>query len=260
MIKALQKVFLCFVYLLLYLPIIILVLYSFNDATYSMQIKHWSLKWYIAVFNDEPLWQSASHSFILAISSSTIASALAALAAINFHFYRYKGQKTLNQLLFLLIIVPDIILAVGFLLLFYFLNIEHGFFTLLISHITFSLPFAVLVIQNQLKNVNHNIFNACLDLGASEFYAITKVILPSIKTGLLSAWLLCFTLSFDDVLISYFTAGPNYQILPLYIYSLIRSGITPEINALSTIVFMLSLIVISVAYIIPQKTKVAHHD
>lgn len=255
MIERLKVFFLFLVYLILYLPLLVIVLYSFNDASYSMLIKRFSLKWYYAAFDNLALWTSVFNSFILAFCNSTLSTGLACILAINLHFYLVNNRNLLQQLSFLLIVIPDIILAVGLLLLFSIVKIKLGFITLLLAHITFSFPFALLIIQNRLRRIDKNLLLACKDLGGSDYYAFKQVIIPLLKTALLSAWLLCFTLSFDDVLVSYFTAGPSFQILPLYIYSLIRAGITPEINALCSIVILFSLLTISSAYLLMKRDK-----
>ncbi len=250
--KHAQRLYLALVYILLYLPLLVLILYSFNDAQYTMKFKAFTLRWYYAAFDDQALWDSLSNSAILALFSSTITTAIAALSATTMHFFPPKSKTGIQQSIFLLILIPDIILAVGFLV---FFNVSHmplGFVTLLIAHITFSLPFALLIIQNRLKKISKLLFAAGQDLGATDAYTFKTVILPLIKTAVMSSFLICFTLSFDDVLISYFTAGPTFQILPLYIYSLIRSGITPEINALCTMVFLFSLLITLSAFAIPK--------
>lgn len=247
--------FIFLVYIILYLPILTLILYSFNDAIYSMKISGFSLRWYQTALQDGDLWHSTRNSLLLGLCSSTITTFIAAISTSYFYFYKFKYSNQINQIIFLLIIVPDIILAVGLLLLFHLFHIPLGFMTLLIAHITFSLPFSILVLQNRLRKLPPNLFIACQDLGVSDGYAFKKVIFPLLKNACLSAWLLNFTLSFDDVLVSYFIAGPDFQILPLHIYSLIRSGITPEINALCSIVFCLSVVLVSSAYSLSSKGR-----
>lgn len=254
--SILKNSYLTLVYFLLYIPIIVVIIYSFNEAHYSMLLTKFSFKWYNTVLSDQALWQSLANSIILAISSSTISCVFSVMISLAFYLYQFKFKQALFKTIFLMIIVPDIILAVGFLVFYSYFKIALGFTTLLIAHITFSLPFSLLLIQNRLVKVNKNLFAACQDLGASDFYAVRKVFFPLIKSASLSAWLLSFTLSFDDVLISYFTAGANFQILPLYIYSLIRTGITPEINALCTLVFLFSLMTVSLAYYFSNHKRV----
>lgn len=224
-----------------------------------MQWQGVTFEWYHSVIDNEAIWESVRNSLFLAICSSTIATVLATLAATCFHYYHFAGKKLLYQIILLLIIIPDIVLAVALLIFYNMTHLALGFTSLLIAHVTFSIPFGMLLIQNRIKKLNSNLFTASQDLGATDFYAFKKVILPLLKTAIFSAWLLSFTLSFDDVLISYFAAGPEYQILPLYIYSLIRTGIKPEINALCSIVFLLTVISVTISYCLLFKKSDDQH-
>lgn len=251
--QSLQRWFIGLIIFLMYLPIVVLILYAFNDAQYSMQINQLSLKWFYALMDDPILWQSTFNSFLLATISSTIATLLAALSAFSLYFYSFKTKRPFQKLLQLMIIIPDIILAIGLLLLFNFMQLKLGFVSLLLAHITFSLPFAVIVVQNRIRALDRNMLAVCQDLGAFDFYAFKKVFLPLLSAALVSAWLLSFTLSFDDVLISYFVSGPEFQTLPLAIYALIRTGIKPEINALCSIIFIVSTCCAGLSYQFTRK-------
>lgn len=250
-----KNAFIFSVIFMMYLPIIVLILYAFNDAQYSMQIKQFSLKWFYALFDDPILWQSTFNSFFLATISSTLSTMLAAISAFSLYFYAFKTKKPFQKLLQLMIIIPDIILAIGLLLLFNFMQLKLGFLSLLLAHITFSVPFAIIVVQNRIQSLDKNLLAVCQDLGAFDFYAFRKVFLPLLSASLISAWLLSFTLSFDDVLISYFVSGPEFQTLPLAIYALIRTGIKPEINALCSIIFIVSTICAGLSYQFARKNN-----
>lgn len=241
------------VFLFLYLPIAILVLYSFNDATYSMLWHGLTTKWYSALKEDTDLLSACIHSVELATASASIATALGTIASISFYHYRFLGQKLLFAFLFILIIVPDIVYACALLIFFHLSALPLGFFSLLIAHISFNIPFVMFTLQTRLSNINPFLFEAASDLGAKNNIIIKQVILPLLWPAIIGSWLLSFTLSFDDVLISYFVAGPNFEILPLKIYSLIRSGITPEINALCSVIFLLSLIIVVMAQKVLRK-------
>lgn len=253
--KLLKRTFLSFIYFLLYLPLIILIIYSFNESRYSMKIGTLTLKWYYELMNNELLLKSAKNSFVLAFFSSIISTALASIAASIFNFYRFKLKNSLQQFLLLMIIIPDIIFAIALLIFFNLFSFKLGFTTLLIAHISASFPFATLLIQNRVNTLNKNLLLVSQDLGAYDFYAFRKIIFPLLKSAMLSAFFLSFLFSFDDVLISYFTSGPSYQLLPLYIYSMIRSGIQPEINALCSFLFLSSLIIVSVSYPFMSSSK-----
>ncbi len=252
--QPLKHTFIFMVIFLMYLPILVLILYAFNDAQYSMQISHFSLKWFHALMNNPLLWQTTLNSLMLASLSSSITTALAATSAFSLYFYTFKTKRSFKKLLQLMIIIPDIILAIGLLILFNTLHLKLGFLSLLLAHITFSLPFAIIVIENRIKMLDKNMLTVCQDLGAFDFYSFKKVFLPLLSASLISAWLLSFTLSFDDVLISYFVSGPSFQTLPLSIYSLIRTGIKPEINALCSTIFIVSSISAVISYQLTRKT------
>ncbi|MFC3909619.1 ABC transporter permease subunit [Legionella dresdenensis] len=249
-----QRTFLCLVYALLYLPILVLVLYSVNKARFSLQWHGFSLCWYHELFQDRALWSAFANSVFLGLSASVIATTLGLLTCVNLFLHRSRHRQILYTLLLLLIIIPDLVLGVALLIFFNVADLPLGFFSLLIAHITFCLPFVILTINARIKTLNPNIYFSALDLGASRFSALTKILLPLLWPAVLSAFLLCFTMSFDDVIISYFVAGPDYNILPLTIYSLVRAGVTPELNALCTITFVISMILVIISYRISGKS------
>lgn len=247
--KALaQKSFLSLVYILLYLPILILVIYSVNDAKFSLQWQGFSLRWYQELFDDRGLWFSFWHSIFLGLSASLIATTLGVLTCVHLFLFRSHHRRSLYALLLLLIIIPDLVLGVAVLIFFNTTQIPLGFFSLLIAHITFCIPFVILTINSRIHTLNPHIYFSALDLGASRFTALTKILLPLLWPAVLSAFLLCFTLSFDDVIISYFVAGPDFNILPLTIYSLVRAGVTPELNALCTITLAISMMLVIISH------------
>lgn len=248
-----SRSYLGLIYLFFYLPIIILIIYSFNNAHYSLLWKGFTFKWYQELFSDDDLWLAASHSLILGLSAAVFSTLIGTIAATSLYRYRFFGRHFLHALVFILILSPDIIMAVSLLILFTFVKFKLGFVSLLLSHISFCIPFVIVTIYSRLMSVDKNIFEAAKDLGASEGLIFTKIILPLMWPAVFASWLLTFTLSLDDVIISYFVSGPEFQVLPLYIYSLVRSGATPEINALCTVLFFTTLILIVVAQLALKK-------
>lgn len=244
------------IYLLLYFPILVLIIYSFNSGKYSLVWQGFSTQWYLELFNDKNLWQAFLNSTILGITAAIIATTISLFACIHLFLNRNRSsEKSLFTMLLLLVIIPDLVLGVALLVFFNVLNIPLGFLSLLIAHITFCIPFAVITINARISSLDKNIYYSSLDLGASKLKTILKIILPLLGSAVLSALLLCFTLSFDDVIISYFVAGPAFNILPLSIYSLVRAGVTPELNALCSITFVISmLLVITSQYLIRKPT------
>lgn len=211
------------------------------------------MQWYVELFHDRELWTSFFHSIVLALSASIFATLMSLLACIHLFLYRSRHRRSLFSLLILLIVIPDLVLGVALLIFFNLLSLPLGFFSLLIAHITFCIPFVVLTINSRLHTLDPNIYFSALDLGASRMHVLLKIMMPLLWPGVLSAFLLCFTLSFDDVIVSYFVAGPDFNILPLTIYSLVRAGVTPELNALCTITFLISMCLVIMAHQLTRK-------
>ena len=237
----LKRIYIGLVLLFLYLPLFVLIIYSFNNAHFSSQWNHFTWRWYKELFQDEYLIEALENSLILGALSASIATIISVISAAIIIFQ--NKNRYLIKFLWVpsfLIILPDLILGVGFLMILNMLHIPFGFLSLLIAHITFCMPFVLFSIINQIKKFNINYYFAALDLGASKSQAWRTVVLPILFPTLLGAFLLSFTLSFDDVVISYFVAGPEFNILPLTIFSMIRAGATPELNALCTLTLLFS--------------------
>lgn len=242
-----QKFYLCFVYFLLYFPVLVLIFYSINNTKYSLQWHGFSLHWYFELFNDHDLWHAFFHSIFLGICASFIATTMGVFACIRLLISRQQ-HRSFQAVLLLLIIIPDIVFGVALLIFFNYSGIPLGFISLLIAHITLCLPFVIFSLISRIHTIDPNIYFSALDLGASHYIALSRILLPLLWPAILSALLLSFTLSFDDVIISYFIAGPDFNILPLTIYSLVRAGVTPELNALCTITIALSMILVIISH------------
>ena len=245
--------YLTVIYLFFYIPIIVLIAYSFNQSQYSLVWHGFSIRWYEELFSDSDLWIAVGHSLVLGIFAATIAMCIGGLAAICLYRYEFSGRKLLYGLVFILILSPDIVMGISLLILFSLVNIPLGFWSLLLAHITFCIPFVVVTVYSRIVSFDQYIFEAAKDLGATDTIILTRVILPLLWPALMAGWLLSFTLSLDDVIISYFVAGPDFEILPLKIYSMVRLGVKPEINALCSITFLLTLILIIFSQLIIRK-------
>jgi spermidine/putrescine transport system permease protein len=251
--KFLTRSYLILVYAFFYIPVLTLIVYSFNDSQYSMIWHGFTWAWYAQLFAHKSLWISAWHSLFLGFFAAMIATAFGAIAAVSLYRYRFFGRKLLYLVLFILIVSPDIVLGTSLLVLFSSIQLHLGFFSLLIAHITFCLPYVIIVIYGRLTTFDKYIFEAAKDLGATDLMIFTKIIVPLLFPGLLAAWLLSFTLSIDDVIVSYFIAGPGFQILPLEIYSMVKHGVNPEINALTTIILIITFILVMIAQLSLKK-------
>lgn len=232
------------IYLFLYAPILVLVAYSFNDSAHSLVWHQLTGKWYEHLVQNTDLQVVAWHSLLVGVLAATGATAIGTLAAICLYRYHFYGKKLLHGLIFVLIISPDIVTGISLLILFSSLKISLGFWTLLLSHITFCIPFVAVTVYARLIGQDKNIFEAAKDLGATEGVIVWRILVPLLSPAIIAGWLLSFTLSLDDVMISYFVTGPEFDILPLKIFSLVRTGIKPEVNALCSVMFGLTLILV----------------
>lgn len=245
--------YLTLIYLFFYIPIIILIIYSFNQAQYSLLWHGFSLRWYEELFADKDLWIAVWHSLVLGVFAATVAMFIGTLAAVSLYRYQFMGRQVLYGLIFILILSPDIVMGISLLILFSFFKITLGFWSLLLAHITFCIPFVVVTVYSRMASFDQYIFEAAKDLGATDLVIFTRIILPLLWPAMLAGWLLSFTLSVDDVIISYFVTGPGFEILPLKIYSMVRLGVKPEINALCSVTFVLTLLLIVVSQIVMRK-------
>ena len=254
--RLLRNIFMFVVYAYLYIPIIILVTNSFNEDRYGLSWKGFSWNWYERLFNNDTLIQAAIHSVTIAFFSATLATTIVGgLTAIALYRYRFRGKQAVSGMLFIVMMSPDIVMAVSLLALFMVVGISLGFWSLLLAHVTFCLPYVTVTIFSRLNGFDARMLEAAKDLGASEVTILRKIILPLALPAVVSGWLLSFTISLDDVVVSSFVSGVSYEILPLRIFSLVKTGVTPEVNALATIMIVLSLLLVVVSQFIGRKHK-----
>ncbi|WP_394245053.1 spermidine/putrescine ABC transporter permease PotC [Vibrio astriarenae] len=251
--STLRFSFMSLVYLFLYLPIIVLIANSFNANKFGMKWGGFTTKWYETLMSNDSLIQAAWHSLNIALFSATAATIIGSLTAVALYRYNFKGKGVVNGMLFIVMMSPDIVMAISLLALFLVMGAQLGFFTLLIAHITFCLPFVVVSVYSRLNGFDIKMLEAAKDLGASEWTILKQIILPLAKPAVAAGWLLSFTLSLDDVIISSFVTGPTYEILPLKIYSMVKVGISPEVNALATLMLVLSLFLVVLSQLIGRQ-------
>jgi putrescine transport system permease protein len=232
----------------LYLPIVILVIYSFNASRLVTVWGGWSLRWYREFFNDKAMIDAAWMSFGVAASSATIATLLGTLAAVALSRGKsFKGRTLFSGMLYAPLVMPEVITGLSLLLLFVALNAERGFWTVTIAHTTLTMCFVAVVVQSRLASLDRSLEEAAMDLGCNPVRAFIAVTLPLILPAIAAGWMLAFTLSLDDLVIASFTTGPGSATLPIRIYSEVRLGVKPEINAICTLVIALIAVVIVVA-------------
>lgn len=253
--RLLRNIFMFVVYAYLYIPIIILVTNSFNEDRYGLSWKGFSWNWYERLFNNDTLIQAAFHSVTIAFFAATLATIVGGLTAIALYRYRFRGKQAVSGMLFIVIMSPDIVMAVSLLALFMVVGISLGFWSLLLAHVTFCLPYVTVTIFSRLNGFDARMLEAAKDLGASEVTILRKIILPLALPAVVSGWLLSFTISLDDVVVSSFVSGVSYEILPLRIFSLVKTGVTPEVNALATIMIVLSLGLVILSQLVTRKNN-----
>jgi putrescine transport system permease protein len=240
----------------LYLPIVILVIYSFNASRLVTVWGGWSLRWYREFFQDRAMIDAAWMSFSVAATSATIATLLGTLAAVALSRGEgFKGRTLFSGMLYAPLVMPEVITGLSLLLLFVALNAERGFWTVTVAHTTLTMCFVAVVVQSRLAPLDRSLEEAAMDLGCDPVRAFIAVTLPLIAPAIAAGWMLAFTLSLDDLVIASFTTGPGSATLPIRIYSEVRLGVKPEINAICTLVIALIAIVIVVASLASKLTS-----
>ena len=255
--KKLSKLYVALVLMFLYVPIFVLIVFSFNESKSRSVFSGFTLEWYERLFNNEIIISSLINTIIIAILASIISTILGTLAAIGINSMKKVPKAVVMNITNMPVINPEIVTGVSMMLLFVFfaarMHVEFGFVTLLIAHITFDVPYVILNIMPKFKQMDPHLFEAAQDLGCSPFMAFRKVILPEIMPGIVRGFLMAFTYSLDDFVISYFTSGSTSQTLPITIYSMTRRKVSPEINALSTLIFLTVVIILIVKNIIETR-------
>lgn len=232
----------------LYLPILILVIYSFNASRLVTVWGGWSLRWYHEFFNDGAMIEASWMSLRVAVASATIATLLGTLAAVALaRGERFRGRTLFSGMLYAPLVMPEVITGLSLLLLFVALNAERGFWTVTIAHTTLTMCFVAVVVQSRLGSLDRSLEEAAMDLGCAPVRAFLSVTLPLIAPAIVAGWMLAFTLSLDDLVIASFTTGPGSATLPIRIYSEVRLGVKPEINAICTLVIALIAVIIVIA-------------
>jgi len=240
----------------LYLPIVILVIYSFNDSRLVTVWGGWSLRWYREFFNDKAMIDAALMSLAVAATSATIATLLGTLAAVALSRGEgFRGRTLFSGMLYAPLVMPEVITGLSLLLLFVALNAERGFWTVTVAHTTLTMCFVAVVVQSRLGSLDKSLEEAAMDLGCDPVRAFLMVTLPLIIPSIAAGWMLAFTLSLDDLVIASFTTGPGSATLPIRIYSEVRLGVKPEINAICTMVIGLIAVVIVIASLVSKLTS-----
>lgn len=241
------------VFLFLYLPIIVLIIYSFNANRVVGVWTGFTTDWYVRLFNNPLLASAFRVSIWVAFWSTIISTILGTLAALVLERYRFWGKLTYDAILYLPVIIPDIVMALSSLLFFVMFNVALSRYTVLIIHVAFNIAFVAIVVRARLADMDDRLEEAAADLGANEWITFRRVTLPLLMPGIVSGALMAFTLSLDDFVITFFVSGPGSTTLPVRVYSMIKFGITPEINAISTLMLLGSTLLVVISLLLQRR-------
>ncbi len=255
----LKKLYIAFIMVLLYAPIITLVVLSFNASKTRAKWGGFTMKWYGSLFENEQIMSALYTTLMLAILSALIATVIGTAAAIAMNGMRARFRMYFTAVTNIPMLNADIVTGISLMLLFLAFDVAFGFKTVLLAHITFNIPYVILSVLPKLKQTNRSVYEAALDLGATPVYAFFKVVFPDILSGVISGFFLSFTMSLDDFIITHFAKGPGLDTLSTKIYTEVKKGIKPEMYALSTLMFLTVLVLIVLVNYIPNATKEQKH-
>ncbi|MCR4626194.1 MAG: ABC transporter permease [Treponema sp.] len=238
-----SRIVLFFTLLFLFIPLFVIVAYSFNESK-GGQFTNLSLIWYKKLlFESNDLWAAVLNSFIVAFTAGIVSTILGTMATLGISWYKFRGKSFIQTISFLPMVLPEVIIGISMLIFFSGIKMPLGLFTIFVAHTTFCLPFVYLMVSARLDEFDFSIIEAAHDLGATELQTMTKVVVPSIMPGILSGFLMAITMSLEDFVITFFVSGPGSTTLPLYVYSMIRFGVSPVINALSFVMIFITCII-----------------
>ena len=237
--KLLDNICLWIVFIFLFLPIFVLVVFSFNTSRLNIVFEGFTLYWYGELFRNPMLLEALWNTLFVAVISTVISTIIGTMSSYALRKFDFPMKKFINELLYIPVVIPDIVLGISLLCIYALIKLELGMFTLILSHIAFSIPYVIINVNSVMEMMNPNLEEAASDLGASKIKTFFHVVLPTLLPGIFSGAQLAFTLSLDDVVISYFTAGPESNTLPLQVFSMIKTGVTPDVNAMITIMLLI---------------------
>jgi len=253
--SGLQKIYIALIFIFLYAPIATLIVLSFNASKTRAKWGGFSLKWYIALFQNEEIMQALWNTLAIAFLSALIATVIGTIACISMQSMKKRTRSFIMGVTNIPMLNADIVTGISFMLLFISLGVRFGFGTILLSHITFNIPYVILSVMPRMKQLNPSTYEAALDLGASNLQAFFKVVFPDILPGIFSGFLMAFTMSLDDFIITHFTKGPGIDTLSTELYTEVKKGIKPEMYALSTIIFVTVLILLLLVNYTPKSRR-----
>jgi spermidine/putrescine transport system permease protein len=233
----------------IYVPILILIIFSFNTQKLNIRWEGFTFAWYKTLFQDQQVLLATRNTLMIAIISTLVATIIGTMAALAMQRYRFPGYSASETLMYIPIVIPEVVMGISLLVFFVMIKFTLGLVTITLSHIAFNVPFVALVVRARLHGYDNSIDEAAMDLGANELTTFWRVTLPTIMPGVLSGAMLALTLSLDDYVITYFTAGPGSTTLPLRVFSMVRFIVTPEINALSTLWVLIVFVILFIGQV-----------
>ncbi len=252
MTKVLKKIYLGLIFFFLYAPMLTLIVFSFNNSKSRAKWGGFTLKWYAGLFQNEDIIQALINTLLLAFLSALIATVIGTIAALAMNSMKRLPRALLMGVTNIPMLNAEIVTGISLMLLFIAVQMKFGFFTILLAHITFNIPYIILSVMPRIKNLNPSTYEAALDLGATPLQAFFKVVFPDILPGVFSGMLMAFTMSLDDFIITHFTKGAGVDTLSTKIYSQVRKGIDPEMYALSSIIFVTVLLLLILINVLPN--------
>ncbi|NDJ55325.1 MAG: ABC transporter permease [Chloroflexi bacterium] len=242
-------------FVFLYLPIVTLIVFSFNESRFATEWSGFTLQWYGELFQNRLLGLALRNSLIVAFSTTLISTAIGTMVAVALERFDFKGKLPIDALLFLPIIIPDIAMGIMLLSFFALLNQSLGFVTIIIAHTAFNISFVAVIVRARMADIDPTLEEAANDLGANEWQAFWRVGFPLLLPGILAGALTAFTLSLDDYVVTFFVSGPGSTTLPVRVYGMIRRGVTPEINALSSLLLVASMILVVLSLALQRRSS-----
>ncbi len=245
--KGISGIYDVLIYVFLFLPIAIVVLFSFNTSKRNIVFEGFTFEWYSKLFQNDALLQAYGNTLIVGLSSTIIATVVGTLASYGMSKYKFKGKGIIDTLLYIPVVIPEIVLGISLLAIFNLSQIPMGILTLIIAHATFSIPFVVFTVNARFAGFDRSVEEAAMDLGAGRIKTFFTVTLPIVMPGVISGAFLAFTLSIDDIIISFFTTGPGSNTFPLKVMELTKTGVTPDVYALSTIILVITITLVVIS-------------
>lgn len=250
--KHVQKIYIALIFIFMYAPIVTLIVLSFNESRTRAKWGGFTLQWYKALFANADIMQALYNTLLIALLSSVIATLIGTVATLSINSMKRRNRAIFMSITNIPMLNAEIVTGISLMLLFLTVRAKFGFGTILLSHITFNIPYVILSVMPRMKQLNPSVYEAALDLGASRGQAFFKVVFPDLLPGILSGFLMAFTMSLDDFIITHFTKGPGVDTLSTKIYTEVKKGIKPEMYALSTLIFVTVLVLLILVNYTPR--------